>query len=148
MYDYVPGKAAWFALGLPGEGTVADSARAGSVARTDVPTCTAQEPVGAVRERIGEWPVAVVVADRCVLGLVRAEALGLDPSTPVESVMQAGPSTFRPSVTCEELAKYLADKSLPRALLTTLQGELVGLVTLDDLRACREGADGGEGGGA
>lgn len=146
MYDYVPGKAAWLALGLPGEGTLADTARAGAVARTDVPTCGRQETVGAVRERMGDWPVAVVVEGRCVLGLVRAEALALEPSTPVESVMQAGPSTFRPSVSCEELASYLDDKGQPRALLTTLQGELVGIVTMEDLDACRTGAQAGRDG--
>lgn len=125
--------------------------RAGSVARRDVPTCSVDETVGAVAGRVGEWPVAVVVENGCVLGLVRAETLGLDPSTAIGSVMQHGPATFRPSITCEELASYMDDKGRPRALLTTLHGELIGLVTKADLDAChdraqaREAGDDGDG---
>jgi CBS domain-containing protein len=103
------------------------------VARTDVPTCERQETVGAVRDRIGDWPVAVVVEDGCVLGEVPADVLDGDPSVAVESVMRPGPSTFRPSVTREELAGYLEDKGQSRALLTTLHGRLVGIVGKDDL---------------
>lgn len=119
--------------------------RAGSIARRDVPTCSVDEPVGSVAARIGDWPVAVVVQDRCVLGLLRPETMGLDPSVPVGSVMQPGPSTFRPSITCGELAAYLEDKGGARAVLTTLDGALVGMVTRDDLKNCRDRAATGDG---
>ncbi|MFN2606380.1 MAG: CBS domain-containing protein [Acidimicrobiales bacterium] len=154
VYDYVPGKAAWLASGRPVEGEAGAGTRAGPVARRDVPTCGLHEPVGDVRPRVGDWPVVVVVQDGVVLGLVRAEALGLDPATPVEEVMRPGPSTFRPSISCDELATYLRDHHVPRALVTSLDGRLVGMASLGDLEACAgdgggdgDGGDGGSSGG-
>jgi CBS domain-containing protein len=139
VYDYVPGKAAWMAAGLPVEGTVGDDQRVGSRARPDVPTCGLDEPVGQVAGRVGDWPVAVVVeGEGIVLGVVRAEDAkdaGPDPSAEVEvgAVMRPGPSTFRPAMTCEELATYLDEHDLGHTLVTTLDGVLVGLVRRGDL---------------
>src|SRR5713101_6814204 len=79
VYRYQPGKADWFAAGLPREGTEAGTPRVADVARRDVATCRVDE-------------------QRVVLGLVRAEALGVDPETPVEDVMQPSPVTFRPNL--------------------------------------------------
>jgi len=136
VYDYVPGKAAWFAAGLPLEGTIGPGDRAGSVARRDVPTCSLRDPVGELRDRAEGWPMVVVVEHGVVLGVVRSEALGLDPTTPAEEVMRPGPSTFRPGITCTELAGYLDDHDTPRALITTLDGVLIGLAEKDDVDAC------------
>jgi CBS domain-containing protein len=47
--------------------------------------------------------------------------------------MRRGPSTFRPSITRKELATYLDKHDLGRALLTTLDGRLVGVVSRADL---------------
>jgi hypothetical protein len=52
VYDYVPGKADWFASGLPREGKLASVPTIGEAARRDVPTCAPAEKVGAVRERV------------------------------------------------------------------------------------------------
>jgi hypothetical protein len=46
--DYVPGKADWFANGLPREGRLAFAPIIGEAARRDVPTCAPAENVGAV----------------------------------------------------------------------------------------------------
>src|SRR5436305_5634078 len=122
VYDYVPGKAAWMAAGLPVEGTMGDDQRAGSRARADVATCGLHEPVGQVAGRMGEWPVAVVTEGSIVVGLLQVEDgrdAGTDPTAPVEAVMRPGPSTFRPSMTCEELAGYLDEHDLEHTLLTT-----------------------------
>jgi predicted transcriptional regulator len=143
VYDYVPGKAAWLAEGLDVEGEVGPEARVASVVRRGVPTCALGETVGDVAGRIGGWQVAVVVEDGVVLGLVGADEVGPDPTAPVHAVMRAGPSTFRPSVTCAELASYLDDKGVPRALVTTLHGRLVGLVDRADLEGCTTGGDAG-----
>jgi hypothetical protein len=144
VYDYVPGKAAWFAAGLAVEGDVGSQARAGAVARGDVPTCRLGDPAVEARRRAGDWSMVVVVADDgVVLGLVPTEALGHDPSAPVEDLMSSGPSTFRPSVPCRELASYLAEKDEAHALVTTLDGALVGLASREDLDACA-GAAGGD----
>jgi hypothetical protein len=39
LYDYVPGKADWFASGFPKEGRLASVPTIGQAARRDVPTC-------------------------------------------------------------------------------------------------------------
>jgi hypothetical protein len=46
---------------------------------------------------------------------------------------QPGPSTFRPSVPRDELAAWLDDKERDHALITTLDGRLVGVVRREDL---------------
>src|SRR5712691_2446041 len=86
VYRYQPGKADWFSAGLPREGAEAHAPRVADLARRDVPTCQIDERVGVVRSRVRDsgWETCVVVDDqRVVLGLVRAEALGVDRDTPV-----------------------------------------------------------------
>ena len=63
VYDYVAGKLDWMAAGLPTEGTNAARPRVGQVARKDVPTCSLEERLGAVRDRVRAlgWDVVVVV---------------------------------------------------------------------------------------
>ena len=46
---------------------------------------------------------------RIVLGLLRAEELGLDEALTAESAMRPGPSTFRPHVPIAEMAEVMAD---------------------------------------
>src|SRR6266545_5202991 len=89
VFRYVPGKADWFASGLPREGTQASVPQAGDRVRPDVPTCRLEDPVGDARARAGSagWDVCVVVNDQqVVLGLLRKEALDSDPHTPVAAV--------------------------------------------------------------
>ena len=136
VYRYQAGKADWFAAGLPREGAEAHTARVADVARRDVPTCRLDRRVGAIRDRVreGGWDVCVVVDEqRVVLGLVRAEAFGGDPAIPVEEVMEAGPVTFRPNLRAGQMPDYLKKQRTPRALVTTSDGVLIGLLRLDDV---------------
>ena len=81
----------------------------------------------------------VVNAEGVVLGLLRESELGGDPSQRIEQAMRPGPSTFRPFVLVEELARYMAEHELPNAPITTSDGRLIGLITLEDAaRAGRE----------
>ncbi len=140
VYRYQPGKADWFAAGLPREGTEAGTPRVADVARRDVATCRIDERVGAVRNRVreGGWDVCVVVDEqRVVLGLVRAEALGVDPETPVEDVMQPSPVTFRPNLGLGQMPDYLKKQRIPRALVTTSDGVLIGLLRIEDVNGHR-----------
>ena len=133
--DYVDGKVDWMAAGLPTEGTNAQQPRAGTVARSDAPTCRLDETLGPVRERVraAGWDACVVAnAERVVLGLLREKELGGDPNQRIEQAMHPGPSTFRPFVLVEELARYMAEHDLPNSLITTSNGRLVGLITLED----------------
>jgi hypothetical protein len=72
VYDYVPGKADWFASGLPKEGRLALIPTIGDAARREVPTSAPVEKIGVVRERKMSWDSCVVVnKERVVLGLLR-----------------------------------------------------------------------------
>ena len=135
VYDYVAGKLDWMAAGLPTEGTNAARPRVGQVARKDVPTCSLEERLGAVRDRVRAlgWDVVVVVNDhRVVLGLLRSKELDGDPGLSIEQAMRPGPSTFRPFVTVEEMARYFGEHDLPNAPVTTSDGRLVGLLLRSD----------------
>ena len=140
MYRYQAGRADWFAAGLPRDGRDARTPRVADIARRDVPTCRLDERVGAVRDRIrsGAHDAGVVIDEnRIVLGVVAADALNAGPDTPVGEVMDASPVTFRPNVPTGELPDYLKTRRLARALVTTCDGVLIGLLRADDLAGAR-----------
>src|SRR3712207_4304791 len=97
VYDYTPGKAAWFADGLLKEGKLASVPVIGDAARQDVPTCAGGEKIGVVGQRRlkGGWNGCVVVKkERVVLGLRRKKELAPDAKAMVEEVRRNGPATF------------------------------------------------------
>jgi Mg/Co/Ni transporter MgtE len=133
VYRYQAGKADWFAAGLPRQGREADVPRVADVAERDVQTCRLDERVSDVRDRVGRdggEPVIVVDPDRVVLGLVNADALARDPTTPVEEVMDPAPVTFRPNLRTGEMPDYIKTQRIGRALVTTSDGVLIGLLRL------------------
>ena len=135
VYDYVAGKVDWLAAGLPTEGANAQRPRAADVAARDVPTCRLDERLGDVSARVIEagWDVCVVVNDHLiVLGLLRSAELSGDPDTLIEQAMRPGPSTFRPQVDIEEMARYMVEHDVPSSPVTTSEGRLVGLLRRDD----------------
>ena len=135
VYDYVPGKADWFASGLPREGRLASVPTLGEAARRDVPTCAPAEKVGAVRERVQRagWDRCVVVnMERVVLGLLRERELLSDPKSSVEEAMRNGPATFRPNEPVGKMAKRMQDREATAVLVTTPDGRLVGLLYRED----------------
>ena len=100
--------------------------------------CTNGSPSG--------WNVCTVVNEECVvLGLLETEAIEAAPETPVARVMQRGPSTFRPSISVQELDDYLRAHGMDRALITTLDGRLVGLFTRADAERILASAPDGSG---
>ena len=135
VYDYVPGKADWFASGLPREGKLASLPTVGDAARRDVPTCAPAEKVGAARERIRKegWDRCVVVSrERVVLGLLREKELSSDPEASLEEVMRNGPTTFRPNVPVGKMARRMRERGARTVLVTTSDGRLVGLLYLEE----------------
>jgi CBS domain-containing protein len=135
VYDYPAGKLDWLAAGLPTEGSNAERPRAGDVARDDVPTCGLDDRLGEVAKRVGAsgWDACVVVnAERVVLGLLRAKELAADPELRIERAMRPAPSTFRPNVPIDEMARYMADHDLESSPITTGDGRLIGLLRRDD----------------
>ncbi len=95
-----------------------------------------------VRERVhgAGWDACVVVnEERVVLGLLRADELTRGDDDPAESVMRPGPSTFRPHVPIGEIAHFMIDHDLPTSPITTSDGQLVGLLRVEDAaRAAHE----------
>jgi Mg/Co/Ni transporter MgtE len=135
VYDYAAGKLDWLAAGLPTEGTSASTPRAGDVARRDVPTCGVGDRMRDVRERVtgAGWDACVVVnEERVVFGILRAEELAKGSDEMVERIMRRGPSTFRPHVPITEMAHYMLHHDLSSSPITTSDGQLVGLLTVED----------------
>jgi CBS domain-containing protein len=110
-------------------------ARAGGLARRDVPTARLEERLGEVRERVeaSDHDTAVVVnGEGVVLGLLRPKHLDGDAETPVGEAMAPGPSTFRPHVYIMEMAEFMQRHDLPSTPITTGDGVLVGLLLRED----------------
>jgi CBS domain-containing protein len=146
VYDYAPGKLDWLQAGLPSEGTMAGEPRVGPIARPDVPTCSLDERVGEVRERVREagWDACVVVnEERVVLGLLRRKELEGDAEASIEDAMRPGPSTFRANVPIDEMAHFMSDHDLESAPITSPQGELLGYLFRTDAERAAHGVDEG-----
>lgn len=134
VYDFASGKAAWLAAGLPIEGTDTAVPRAGEHAHKDVPTCTLDESLQTVRERVraAGWDTCIVTnQQRIVLGRLGRAALARDDDQTVEQAMSAGPSTIRPDTPLTTITQRLQERNLTSALVTTLEGELVGLLQVE-----------------
>jgi CBS domain-containing protein len=138
VFDYVAGKLDWLSSGLPVEGTNAAAPTLGAMARRDVPTCRLDDRVSDVSKRLGSDPTmpCVVINDhRIVLGLLRSESVRAGDSKTVEELMLSGPVTFRPNAALDEIDRYLRDHTLRYALVTTSDGELIGLASSDEIRS-------------
>ena len=133
VYDFTASKVAWFAEGHPADGTVPATSRAGAICRP-VPTCGIDVTTGDLADRFDDAGVVVVVdEERTVLGLVRREVMGLPSTTPIVKAMQAAPTTVRPSITASELAGSMEQDNRGFVLVTTLHGQLLGILERDDL---------------
>ena len=138
MYDYHPGKLDWIAHGGQVEGEQANEPKLGDFAHDDVVTCALADQVGAVGARIEEsaYPFGLVVSDGGVLlGRLRSSMLDCDPRLRAEEVMEAGPKTFRPHKSAGGIARELAERDLRWAIVTTPEGELIGVATRRELEA-------------
>jgi rhodanese-related sulfurtransferase len=136
VYDYALSKVDWMAHGLPMEGTAANQPTALSFARDDVAICKLEDRADEIVRRIDSSPYgyALVLADRVVLGRVRRSSLDDTPDDAnAEMLMEPGPSTTRPHTDPGELASKLQRSGANTAILTTPEGELLGVVRRDDL---------------
>ena len=135
VYRYAAGKLDWFAFGLPMEGEFGTIPKAIEVVRRDVPTCHLKDTVGEVYKRCQEvgWQVCLVVNKaNIVLGRVRREAWQVDLETPVEKVMENGPTTFRRDNFLEPLVKRMHEKKVGSVIITNSDGVLIGLLYRKD----------------
>ena len=129
VYDFVPGKAAWMAMGLPREGHLAAIPNAGEVADPAVATCLLSDPIGEVRRRTGDQDLCIVLhPEGAVMGRLRAEALAGEPHARAQEVMEPGVTTIRPSEPLGPLVERMRKRGVTAVLVTTLKGKLVGLL--------------------
>ena len=75
----------------------------------------------------------VVNDERIVLGDLRGKALKADPRTPVEDVMNPGPSTYRPNVSVTQMAHHMVKSGARRVLVSDADGRLLGWLTFQDV---------------
>ncbi len=138
VYLLEGGRAAWTVLGLPTEGQVGDARRIGPRA-VEVPTVAVDATVGDVIA-LGDIPYTVVVlaGDDVVVGALRPTVRGLPPQTRVRDVMIPAPATIRPDLRVEEVARRFDKDGLDHLLVTTANGVLIGLVTMEDLGGGRD----------
>ena len=98
-------------------------------------TCGLEDPVSEVRARVESSPYgfALVTAQGGVLlGRLRASVMR-DSGGRAEEAMEPGPSTVRCDTPAGELAERLAQRDLHTAVVSTPEGELVGVVLRSEL---------------
>ena len=135
VFRYTPGKDGWLTMGLPTEGPDAATPRAGDVADRDTPTCTLRDRLGVVRDLLrasGKTSCIVVNDQRVVLGRIRGESLDGDPEQTAEAVMEAGPTTARPSEPLDALIARMQERKTASIIVSTAAGVLVGVLRRED----------------
>ena len=138
MYDYTAGKVDWLAHRGPIEGTKAQDPTVGDFARDDVVTCALDEEVGVVGRRIADspYPFGLVLSSGGVLlGRLRRSMLDCDPRLRADEVMEPGPKTFRPHKPAAAIAAELGTRGFRWAIVTTPEGELIGVAVRAELEA-------------
>ena len=138
VYDYVAGKADWFAAGLPREGKLTSIPRAGDVARRDDVICRPTDSISDVIDSIraaGKETCIVTTDGGVILGRVRTDRLGGDAQGPVEEVMELGPTTTRADTTLESILERLNARNVDSILVATSDGRLVGTLYRSDAEA-------------
>ena len=142
MYDYAAGKADWGSFGLPLEGERHSGTRVGAHLQAEVPTCTLEESLRDVRERVrgaGADSCFVVNEQRVLLGRLGRSALDGDDDVTVEDAMTTGPSTVRPSLDVSAALERMRKQSLSDLPVTTSDGVLLGVIGREDTeRALRD----------
>ena len=143
VYDFVPGKLAWLAMGWPREGSAAAVPNAGKIARRGTPTCALDDRVADVRARVAEAgrDVCIVVSPKGVVqGRLRGRALEEAPEATAEQVMEAGPTTIRPSEWLEPLVERMQRRGVATIVVSNLKGQLLGILYREDAERALEAA--------
>jgi CBS domain-containing protein len=138
VYDYVAGKADWFAAGLPREGRLAGIPRAGDIARRDDVTCQLTDQMSDVISKVraaGKDSCVVTTDGNVVLGRVRPSNLAGETEATTEEVMDSGPTTTRTGTLLESILERLNARNVDSILVTTSDGRLVGTLHRSDAEA-------------
>jgi rhodanese-related sulfurtransferase len=136
VFDYRGSKTAWLAMDKPAEGSVPDAVRAGTLARPAA-TCGPGTPLADLPAAGPGGVVLVVGEDGVVLGAIRPDEVPTDGAASALDVAQPGPTSVRPSITVDELARSMDRAGEEHVVVSTLDGVLVGIVERADLEVDR-----------
>lgn len=138
VYDYTGSKAAWLAMGWPYDGTAPWGQRAGAVAVAAV-TCGPDAPVAALPAPGPGGVVVVVDDDGIVLGSIEPTTLDGVGGGDLDAfdVAVPGPTSVRPSITVDELARSMDKAGESHVIVSDLEGALLGIVERSALRVDR-----------
>jgi CBS domain-containing protein len=131
VYEYTFGKIDWIAAGWPTEGPGPGEPRVLTAVDSNVSTCGLGEQVGAVNRRLGSGITKCVVIDdrRVVCGRIEhLDAIDPRDPRPASEVMRPGPTTVRPSENLGEVRERMRARHVDELLVTTPDGELLGVV--------------------
>jgi predicted transcriptional regulator len=143
VYDFVPGKMAWLAMGWPRQGTAAAVPNAGEIARRGTPTCALEDRVADVREQVlavGRNVCIVVNTAGIVEGRLRGRALEEQPDATAEEAMEIGPTTIRPNEPLAPLVERMRNRGVATIVVSDLKGRLVGILYRQDAGNALEAA--------
>jgi CBS domain-containing protein len=85
------------------------------------------------RARTAGWNSCIVVNGRqIVLGRLRLDRIDKAAETVVEDVMEPGPPTVRADADAWQTVERLRDRRTPDIIVTTPDGELVGVLQAND----------------
>lgn len=142
VYDYVNGKIEWMVNRQPVEGSGPHYAMAGEVATKDrLHTCVIASTIGEsarTMEESGDTFCLVLNDEGIVLGRLRKKHRDTGSEDPVETVMETGPTTVRPTEPAKPLLERMEGRNVPAVVVTTNKGVLVGVVRRSDLRRLTE----------
>ncbi|MDQ3963333.1 MAG: CBS domain-containing protein [Actinomycetota bacterium] len=137
--DYVDGKLDWISRRGATEGKGPHYAVAGEAADRDaVLNCHLGDRLGDTAQALDsiEHDYCVVVNDAdIVLGRMRKKNVQGPPDTPIEQIMEPGPTTVRATESASALLERMLKRKVPAVLVTTNKGQLVGVATQDALHS-------------
>jgi len=142
VYRYTPGKEDWIAAGYETEGTNASKQRLKQHLKTNVQTCLLRDRMQDVQNRRGTNDICVVLNDRnIVMGVIEGDAWNANPLSRAAEAMKPGPRTFRPDADPKEITKELRKDDLENAIVTTSDGELLGVLRIGQKKTQKPAKD-------
>ena len=129
VYRYTLGKEDWIAAGFETEGPDASKPRLKQYIKRNIQTCLLRDRMQEIQNRRGANDICVVLNDRnIVMGIIEGDAWNANALMRASDAMNPAPITFRPDSDPKETLKELKRLEIENALVTTSDGELLGIL--------------------